>query len=65
MSIMREEESLRRFHQAILSMQNVPEDDPRWDQILRVVGGAWRRYELADDDATALEAMVRNFRFKR
>ena len=59
------EAGLRSFYNAVRAAEGKPGNDPHWALLSQLIGLAWQRYEISDDDANALEQMMRALRFPR
>lgn len=59
------EPNLTPLWRSVRAAEGKPANDPIWSTLLMLIGVAWQRYEIGDDDARALEDMVRMYRFPR
>jgi hypothetical protein len=56
---------IRRFYVLIQGLKGQPVESPAWADMLFAIGEAWFHYQITDDDAAALETMLRTIRFTK
>lgn len=56
---------MQKLYAVVRSADGRTPADPAWAEILFVVGLAWQKFEIEDDDVRALEEMLRVLRFPR
>lgn len=56
---------VNRLYAAVRAAEGQPANAAIWERLSQVIGLAWQRREIGEDDARALEEMVRVLRFPR